>query len=303
MRAVAGALAQSATLKGMAWMLGSTLCLSAMQVMIRLGTEELHPFVLVFWRNLFGVVVLAPLVLRYGIAPLRTKRPGLLGARAATNLCAMLLFFYALTIAPLAQVTALGFSFPIFLALLAVPILGEKIGPRRWLAILAGFGGVLVIVRPGFQAVSAGDLMTLASAAMWAVTVIIIKTLSRTESSLTITAYMAIMMAVLSLPIALSVWSWPSAWMWLLLLAIGLSGTVGQWMLTESLRLADTSVVTPIDYLRLVWVAVMGYALFGEVPDEAVWLGGFTIVASATYIAYRERHAGGGAGTRPGGAP
>lgn len=300
MKAVAGALGQSDTLKGMGWMLISTLCFAGMHVMIREASDELHPFVIVFWRNLFGILVLAPLFLRYGVAPLRTKRPGLLGARAAINLGAMLLYFYALAIAPLAQVTALGFTFPIFLALLAVPILGERIGPRRWVAILTGFAGALVIIRPGFQTVSLGDLMTLGSAVLWAVTMLIIKILSRTESSLTVTAYMVLMMAALSLPVALPVWSWPSAGLWPILIAIGATGTIGQWALTESLRLADTSVVTPIDYMRLVWVSGLAYLLFGEVPHIAVWIGGIMIVGSATYIAYRERALGAPPRTHPG---
>jgi len=260
-----------------------------MHALIRFASEELHPLVIVFYRNLVGVLVLMPLVMRYGRGVFQTSRPGLMVARSAVNLFSMILYFWALTIAPLAQVTALGFTFPIFLAVLAVLFLGEKVGPRRWTAIILGFLGALIIVRPGFQAVQLGDVLTIASAILWAVTMMVIKVLSRTESSLTITVYMMLIMTVLSLPPALFFWSWPSLTMlgWLVLL--GALGTAGQWMLTESLRLADTSVVTPFDYSRLIWASLIGYLIFGEVPDWGVWLGGALIAASATYLAYRER--------------
>lgn len=283
-------------LKGMAWMLASTILFSGMHLLIRMTSDELHPLVIIFYRNLFGFVVLFPAILRYGRGVLKTTRPGLMVTRSAFNYAAMALFFWALTISPLAQVTALSFTFPIFLALLAMVFLGERVGPRRWMAILLGFAGALIVVRPGFQAVALGDLMTLVSALFWAVTMLLIKMLSRTESSLTITIYMMGSMLFLSVPTALMFWTWPSPETFILLFLLGALGTAGQWALTESLRLADTSVVTPVDYARLIWIAAIGFFVFGEVPDLAVWGGGILIAASASYIAYRERKAAAPAG-------
>jgi len=278
-------------LKGMAWMLASTLVFSVMHLLIRLVSDELHPLVIIFYRNLFGVVVLMPVVLRYGIGVMKTSRPGMMFTRSVFNLISMALFFWALTISPLAQVTALSFTFPIFLAILALLFLGEKVGPRRWLAILAGFGGAVIVVRPGLQDLALGDVLTLISAVTWAVTMLLIKLLSRTESSLTVTIYMMLSMLVLSVPTAILFWSWPSLETLGLLFLLGAVGTAGQWMLTEALRLADTSVVTPVDYSRLIWAAATGYLFFGETPDWGVWVGGVVIALSASYIVYRERMA------------
>jgi drug/metabolite transporter (DMT)-like permease len=213
----AGAFRGSA-LRGVALMLVSTVVLSGMHASIRYLSETVHPFEIAFFRNLFALVVVLPWFVRYGAAPLRTSRFGLHVLRAALNAAAMLSFFYALSLAPLSEVTALGFTAPIFATLLAAPILREAVGLRRWSAIAVGFVGRLIILRPGFGSLGAGQLLTLFSSLVWALALMTIKTLSRSESSVTIVTYMGLLMIPLSLAPALVdfsklIWATLLAWL------------------------------------------------------------------------------------------
>jgi drug/metabolite transporter (DMT)-like permease len=292
--ALAGAAAARATaggdaLRGVLLMLVSTFFLAAMHASIRHVAAAIHPFEIAFFRSLFALVVVLPWFVRHGLAPLCTRRIGLHGLRAILNVCAMLSFFYALSIAPLSEVTALGFTAPIFATLLAALLLGEVVRLRRWTAIAIGFLGVLIILRPGFDAVGPGPLLTLFSSLVWACALLVIKTLSRTDSSVTIISYMALLMIPLTAVPAAFVWQSPDASQLLWLVLIGLLGGTGQFCMTEALRLADTAVVMPIDFCKLIWVAVLAYLAFGEVPDRFTWLGGTVVFASVLYITYRER--------------
>jgi drug/metabolite transporter (DMT)-like permease len=200
----------------------------------------------------------------------------------------MWMFFYALSIAELAHVTALGFSAPIFAGILSVIFLGERFRLRRWMAIAAGFVGVIVILRPGMIPIELGSVLVISSAFFWAIVMIIIKVMSRTESSLVIVAYMNIFLAIYSLGPALWFWRWPSMEGWLLMAAIGVFGTLAQMALSQSLKETEPTVVLPFEFLRLIWVAILGAWIFGEVPDRFVWLGGLIVFASSFYLAYRE---------------
>ena len=282
-------LAHSNALRGIAWMLLSTLFFAAMHAVVRHVSASIHTFEIAFFRNLFGLLVILPWLLRLGIAPLRTNRLTTHGLRAAMNSVAMLCFFTALSLAPLTDVTALGFTAPIFATLLAVLILGERVGIRRWTAIAVGFAGVLVVLRPGFGEIGTGAVLALTAAAVWGATLIIIKDLGRTDSSVTITAYMSLMMTPITLVPALFVWQWPDPETLAWLVAIGILGNLGQLTTAQALREADTSVVMPFDFGKLVWITVIAYLAFGETPSLFAWLGGAIICASAVYIVLRER--------------
>jgi len=201
---------------------------------------------------------------------------------------AMLLFFTGLSLTPIAQVQALGFTAPLFASLLAVIILGEHMRLWRWGALLVGFAGALIIVRPGMQAVDTGSLLVLGSAAVWSMAIIVIKTLSRTDSSVTITAYMVVLMTPMSLVAAVFFWQWPDAWQLTWLVFVGVTGTLAQLAMAQALRMADTTIVMPLDFMKLVWGSIIGYMLFDEVPEHWVWIGGGVILAAATYTGYRE---------------
>jgi len=281
------------TIAGALFMLASSICFSAMHGFIKLlGSQDMHPLELVFFRNFFGLIAFLPIFLRHGFEPLKTDRLPLHGFRAIMNVTAMSLFFWSVTLIPLAKVQALGYTAPLFTAIGAIFLLHEKIRLHRSAALIIGFVGAIVILRPHDTQLDTGSIMVLVSAMMWGFCMILIKMLSRTESALTITFYMVALMTPLSLVPALFVWQWPEGEQWLYLLAIGLIGTVAQMAFTQSFRMADTTAVLPFDFGKLVFSAVIGTFFFGDPQDIFIWIGGAMIFAGGLYIAYRERHSG-----------
>lgn len=269
-------------------MAGATLCFVAMQSMIRHVGQELPPFEVAFFRNLFGVVALAPLFMRVGLAPLRTRRFGLHATRGVIQTFGMLSFFTGVTMIPLPEVTALSFSAPLFATVLAIAFLGEAVKTRRIMALVLGFIGVLVVLRPGFHEINLGAWLILASSMFWGSAIAIIKILSRTESTTTLTLYMYVFLTPLTFVASLFVWQWPTLEQLAWLLAIGIFGTLGHLAFAQSFRKAEATAVLPLDFLRLIWASIAGYFAFGDVPDAWSWIGGAVIFGSATYIAFRE---------------
>lgn len=280
---------QSPVMRGVSMMCLSTIAFSVMHLAVRIASAELHAFQIAFFRNLFGLAFLLPLLVGSGFSQLRTKRLGLHALRGVVNIVAMFLFFSALATTPLATVTALGFTAPIFASVLSVVVLGEVFQIRRWAAIGLGFAGVLIILRPGVAGVETGALMVIASAVLWSVALILVKILSRTESSVAIVAWMGIFLSALSVGPALWVWRDPSLWAWGWLVFIGLSGSVAQVTLSQSLKETDPTAVMPFDFLKLIWAALLAFWYFGEVPDELTLIGAAVIFGSGLYVAHRER--------------
>ena len=276
-------------LRGALLMAAAAACYAILHGSVRYISSEIHPFEITFFRNLFGFIVLLPWFVIHGLRPLRTRRIGLHLLRASSNVVAMLMFFMALSMTPLAQVQALGFTAPLFTTVLAIFILGERVRLRRWTALIAGFIGALIIVRPGLQPIDTGSVLTIVSAAIWGFTLITIKILSRTDSAVTITAYMVILMSPLSLLPALYYWTWPDPAMWAWLVVCGVSGTVAQLLMAQSFRVAEATVVLPFDFTKIIWGALIGYLAFGEVVDIWTWVGAAVIFSGITYITYRER--------------
>ena len=149
-------------LRGALLMAAAAACYAILHGSVRYVSSELHPFEITFFRNLFGLIVLLPWFVVHGLKPLRTRRIGLHLLRASSNVIAMLMFFMALSMTPLAQVQALGFTAPLFTTVLAIFLLGERVRLRRWTALIAGFIGALIIVRPGLQPIDTGSLLTVA---------------------------------------------------------------------------------------------------------------------------------------------
>ncbi|MBC25664.1 MAG: RNA polymerase subunit sigma-54 [Rhodospirillaceae bacterium] len=270
-------------------MLVSTISFAIMNASIRDITQELEPLVVVFFRNAFGLLALSPFLLRNGLKTFRTARLGLHGIRAGLNVMAMAFFYVGLSLTPLAEATALAFTAPLFAVMLAVLCLKERVSFTKLLAMGIGFVGALIILRPGFGFTDVGSLWIIISAFIWSGTLIIIKLLARTESSMTITAYMALFLAIMSLPTALIFWQTPSISQFIYLFVIATSGTLGQYTLTEALGRADAQTVMPLDFMRLIWTAFLGYVMFNEVPDAYVWFGATMIFASATYVAIEKK--------------
>lgn len=277
-----------APIRGIILMAISGAAFSVMHGFIRHVTQEIHPFEAAFFRMFFGLVALAPVFMAQGLAPLRTTKLKLFSIRAVLNVIAMMCFFYGLSLTPLAQATALGFSAPIFATLMAMLFLGETVRARRWTAIGIGFLGTLVILRPGLAEIGIGSLLILFSAAVWSIALMVIKVLTRTEGSVTITAYASIMLTPVTFVIAWPFWTWPTPELWIILFLLGAIGTIAQTLLNQALKIADASVVLPVEFSRLIWAALIGFMMFGEIPNIYVWTGGFMIFASTTYIGVRE---------------
>ena len=280
---------QTPVMRGIVLMCLSTIAFSIMHGLVRFVSEVLPPFQIAFFRNIFGLAFLLPLLMRSRFAILRTKQIGLHALRGVINMAAMLMFFTALAISPIAKVTALGFTAPIFMAILAVLVLGERFRIYRWSAIFLGFVGMLIILRPGLVAIDTGALLVIGSAALWAVAMIIIKIQSRTESSLTIVAYMGIFLGAFS--IAPAVWVWQPFGLQTLgfMVLIGLFGSIAQMAISESLKETDSTALMPFDFLKLIWTAMIGVWFFSEIPDIYTWIGATVIFLSGLFIALRER--------------
>ncbi len=270
-------------------MLLSALAATAMIASVHHMADEMDTVQISFFRALFGFVVLAPVFLRHGWGPVRTRRLGLHALRGLLNAGAMISLFIALGLIPLAKFAALVFTAPLFVTVLALVFMGERIRGRRVGALVFGYAGTLLILRPGAGALDLGSLVVLAGASSWALAMIVMKVLARTESSLTATLYYGVFVTPVAFLVALPVWQTPSGGQWLWLAAIGTLGSLFQFCLSQALKEADATALMPLDFTKLIWAAVIGYLVFAEVPTVWTWTGGMMIFAAATYISYRER--------------
>ncbi|MFK7997768.1 MAG: DMT family transporter, partial [Granulosicoccus sp.] len=262
---------------------------SMMHVCVRYLGQEIHPFEIAFFRNFIACIFLLPLIVKDGGQLMKTAHLKWHVLRSALNVVAILMFFYALSITPLAVVQGLGFTAPIFATIMAVVFLGEKVKLRRWIAIIAGFVGVLLILRPGFQPLETGALLVLGSSAIWALTLITIKRLSNTDSPLTITVYATVFLSILTFIPSTFFWTWPEGWQWGLLVFAALTGTFAQLFLAKAFSYAETSVVLPFDFGKIIWSAALAYVIFGELVSVWTWVGAIMIFGGACYVAIRER--------------
>ncbi|NKB49658.1 MAG: EamA family transporter [Alphaproteobacteria bacterium] len=275
-------------LRGTGWMLLTGLFFVAVTGIVRhLGTD-MNPIQAAFIRYGFGFVLMIPIFMR-----LETLRPsnsilGLYLARGLLHGIGVSLWFFAMARIPIAEVTALGFTAPIFTTIGAALFLGEKLRIRRIGAVLIGFGGTLIILRPGFEAVSIGALAQVAAAPVFAGSFLIAKKLTETESSTAIVAFLSIIVTIVLLPPALLAWRTPTVAELGLLFAVAALATAGHVTLTQAFKCAEITVTQPAQFLQLVWATLLGLLVFGEQPVLWTWVGGAIIVASATYIAHRE---------------
>jgi len=270
------------------WMSLGGLSFAGMSGVIRHLSGELHPFVVAFYRSLFGLVWMVPWLIQHGGTVLRTRRPLFYAIRASFSLFSMLGSFYGVAYMQIADATAISFTGPLFATVGAALILHETVRLRRWVATLIGFAGVLVVVRPGPATFNPVALVVLLSAAANAGSFLTVKALSRTEPPNLIVVYMVLYLVPLSLVPALFVWSWPNLAALPWLIVMGLFGTLGHLSMTRGFAAADMSVALPFDYLRLPFAAAMAYVFFAEIPDRATFLGAAIIAAASIYIAHRE---------------
>ena len=278
----------SGNVRGMGLVFVSTFGRSALHALVRLVSAELHPFQVAFFQNFFGLFVVMPWFIRRGLEPLRTQRLPLHCLRVLIMLTSQLGLFYAISVTPLALIAALGFTVPIFTTLLAMVFLREAVGLKRWLAVLGGFAGTLVILRPGIVEVSLGSVVMIGSSLIFSFAVLLTKLLSKTESTVTLTSYSVVLLAPMNLLIATFIWQWPTLGILGLCAAVGIVATTTQLFFNQGLKEAEVNVLMPLDFFKLIWASVIGYAFFSEIPSLWTWFGGVMIFASATYVAWRE---------------
>jgi drug/metabolite transporter (DMT)-like permease len=256
-----------------------------------LGSAGYPTMQLVFFRSLFAFLPLSVVLFR---GPWRqqlvTRKPWAHLLRCLAGLTAMAGFFYSYSVMPLADAIAIGFAAPIFITALSVPLLGEKVGIRRWTACLVGFGGVLVIVQPGPGLLESGALFALGATVCYAVAAISVRRLARSDSNVAIVFYFTLCTTVVSA--GFMPWQWVTPdWIDLgLLILLGLLGGTAQLFMTEAFRQGEVGLIMPFEYTAMIWSVGIGYFVWQEIPGLAVWLGSALVIASGLYIVYRETY-------------
>ena len=261
---------------------------SIMNVFVRLAAEELHPMEVAFFRNLFALAFMLPWLARAGFGGLRTVRIKLHLLRAFFALLTMVTWFSARALLPLGEAVALNFTVPLFATAGAALILGEVVRARRWTATVVGFLGTLIILRPGFVEITPAMALPMLAAVSMACASLTVKSLSRTERASTIVLYMNLFLTPLSLIPALFVWQWPEPYLWAVFAAMGALGMLGHVTLARAFAAADASLVMSVDFARLPFAVLFGFALFGELIDIWTWIGAGVIFAASLYNAHRE---------------
>ncbi len=274
--------------RAIAWFLLSCIAGSCMVTIVRHISAELSTAQIVFLRNAIALLLLLPWVLHRGVASIRTTKLKMYTLRALNSMLSMFSMFYGLSMIPLTDATALSFTTPIFTTLVAMLVLKESVGKHRWIAIFIGFAGVLIILRPGMQALNAGYAASLAAAFLVANSLIIIKQLSKTESPLDVVFYMTLLMTPLSLPFAIPSWQWPSLETWGWFVILGILANTAQITLSKACSLTAMTTLMPFDFSRLIFIALIAYIGFGETMDVWTFIGAGVIVGSAIYITHRE---------------
>jgi len=274
---------------GIFWMLLAGLLMSCMVALIRVLGDRLPSFEIVFFRSLVQLVVLASVFLRIGFSSLKTCRPYLQGLRALVAVVLINCNFYAFTKLPVADVTAIGFSRNLFLVILAIPFLGEKVSGHRLVATMVGFLGIIIIVRPGYNSMESAALFALAGAGLGATMMIMIRKLTLTDSNVVMMTFpsLAVVLAT-SIPTYLY-WEAPNFDELLLLLLMAVFGIIGQWCMIQAFRLGEVTAVAPASYMRLLFATLIGFLVFAELPDSITVIGILVIISSNLYLVFQER--------------
>src|ERR1700731_674853 len=276
--------------RGIALILASTVFLGASDVTAKYLSATLPSIEIAWIRFLAFALIMAPSMLPGSpLYALQTKSLGLQLMRGAALLGSSLFFISGLRFLPIAEASATGFVSPLFVTALSIVFLGERVGVRRWLATAVGLIGVLIILRPGSSAFHPAAFFPIVSALAWAGTLIMTRMMSGKEHAITIMTYSSIVGICVISSLVPFVWVAPSWHDILFGVFIGVASTAGQWIVVLAFRYADASVLAPFSYTQLLWVSILGFAIFGEVPDIQTVIGAVFIVASGLYTAHRER--------------
>ncbi len=280
-------------LRAVIFMVIGGVSIALMQAAVKLISFELHPFIITLYRAGLVFVVLLPILFWRGRAVFNTSSIRLQVVRGGIGGLGMLCVFTGLSMISLAEVTVLLFTVPIFATLLSIVFLSEKVGVRRWTAIFVGFLGILIIARPQ-GSLSTGHLFILCAALSWSTSILIAKKLTEKDTVISITFWQAMGCVPLAFIASLFVWELPSFVQLGALLGIAALGTVGHAMLYAALKVGQVSVILPLDYIRIIWSAGLGFILFGQLPTLHLYVGSLLIIAATAFLSYREVTAGEG---------
>ena len=280
-------------LRAIIFMVIGGISIALMQAAVKLMSLELHPFIITLYRAGLVFVVLLPILFWRGRAVFNTSSIRLQVVRGGIGGLGMLCVFTGLSMISLAEVRVLLFTVPIFATLLSIVFLSEKVGVRRWTAIFVGFLGILIISRPQ-GSVSTGHLFILCAALSWSTSILIAKKLTEKDTVISITFWQAMGCVPLAFIASLFVWELPSFVQLGALLGIAALGTVGHAMLYAALKVGQVSVILPLDYIRIIWSAGLGFILFGQLPTLHLYAGSLLIIAATAFLSYREVTAGEG---------
>jgi drug/metabolite transporter (DMT)-like permease len=279
--------------RGALWMGGVVLSFSLMAVAVRELARTLGSFEILFLRSAVSLVIVLAILPWFGLRALRTKRPGLHLVRNVLHFGGQYAWVYAISMLPLATVFAIEFTMPVWTAVLAMLILGERMNRGRAVMLALGLAGILVILRPGFADISPAALVMLAGAFAYASVMIATKRLAQDDSALAILFYMTVIQVPISLLPALPGWVDPAPADLPWIVAVGASGLVAHYCMTRAFRVADAMVVVPVDFLRLPLIAAVGLVLYGEPIELPTLLGAAVIFAGTYYSIRRESRARG----------
>ncbi len=278
----------SRAIEGALLMIFTCACFAGMSAAIRHVSAELSVFQIAFFRNAVGCLVLLPFMARAGFGPVSGVRFRLFGVRALVGICAMWAWYAALQRTPLAEAITLNFTVALWMIPVAIFMLGEKVGPRRLIAVLVGFVGVLIVLRPGAETISTGGLLAIFSALLFAISMGLVRLLARAESPLAIVFYMNLIMTPISLGPAIAFWQMPTIDQFGWLIGIGVVLTAAHFAMARALSVSEATAIVPLDFTRLPFAVLFGWLAFNEFPGPWTWVGAAIIIGSAFYISHRE---------------
>jgi drug/metabolite transporter (DMT)-like permease len=268
--------------------IGATLFGSFMGAGVKFLSDDLHPIIICFYRCLMGLILITPFVARNNFQALQTDNMRLQIFRALINIISMICWFSAISMMHFEKATALGFTTPLFTTVLAVLILGEVIRFHRTAALLLGFVGILIIIRPGYMPFEFGTVLMLIASFSFSFVLIFVKKLSATDSSLTIIFYHLLYMTPAFFILSLFYWENINFNQLIIFILMGASGLLSHWCLAQAFKMSDTTFVMPLQFTKLIWASLIGLFIFAEQPDIWTWIGGVIIFISIVYITYRE---------------
>ena len=268
--------------------IGATLFGSFMGAGVKLLSDDLNPIIICFYRCLMGLIIITPFVARNNFKALQTDNMRLQIFRALINIISMICWFSAIGMMHFEKATALGFTTPLFTTVLAVLILGEVIRFHRTAALLLGFVGILIIIRPGYMPFEFGTILMLIASFSFSFVLIFVKKLSATDSSLTIIFYHLLYMTPAFFILSFFYWESINLSQLIVFILMGASGLLSHWCLAQAFKMSDTTFVMPLQFTKLIWASLIGLFIFSEQPDIWTWIGGVIIFISVVYITYRE---------------